>query len=112
MNKYLEKHKDTDTALFEIDGYLIIAKDVDEQNRRIYVVEKDGKRSVKLYNEIDQRKIPKSEINEMDMVVTKKTDTGFESKKFKNYGDRPENIKEEIENFLHPEKFLKDNKNN
>lgn len=56
MNKEIEmlkKFEDVKNPIIELDNENIIAEDVNDSNNTVYIVEdKDGNRSVKLYNEV------------------------------------------------------------
>lgn len=108
----LKKHKDKKEYLCEIDGFKIIARDINEKNNTVYVVEdSSGSRSIKLYNEINQDMLPRNNFKKVDIKISKKTDKGLESTYIKNYSSDgtpvPIEIELECDKFLHPEKYEK-----
>lgn len=117
MNKeyFISKHANN-KPLTVIDDVVILGRDVDEENHTVYIIEKDGKKDVVLYNQIDQTKLPKTkkDFEEVDMVISKRTPTGSESIKLKNYDEHgnhvPIDMELERDKFINPHKYGKNNK--
>lgn len=109
----ISKHENNE-PLVVIDDVIILGRDINEKNQRIYVIEKDGKKDVVLYNQINQSKIPKKDFEEVDMVISKRTANGVETIKLKNYDEHgnhvPIDMELERDKFINPNKYGKNNK--
>lgn len=101
----IKKHEENE-PLATIDGVTVFGRDVDEENHPVYIIEKDGEKQVVLYNEIDQKQIPRREdFSEMDISIHKRLPAGGEEVlHLRNYDDEgkevPLDIKKERDDFL------------